>query len=329
MSNLKHFGTIDNSSQRSSYAQFAERDTDELSSGVFLKAPAKINLSLIVSAPRPDGYHDIHTVMATIDLFDEIGVTHAQEKGIHLYCTGLKLPGGASNIVYRAGQRLAQYANISPAINIHLKKNIPLGSGLGGGSSDAAACLIALNKLWNLNLTIEQLANIAAKLGSDVPFFFFTPVALCTGRGENIEPLTYRLERHILLITPAICVPTAQIYRNYSYDRDKTDKQLQEVNDFLDNGDLEGLILQGVNSLTDTSFQQFKELQGLVSKFKKMGIAPLFMSGSGSAFFACADSQKQVLHWEQIVTNSKLAKCRAVRFLQQNGHCPEVHHADF
>jgi 4-diphosphocytidyl-2-C-methyl-D-erythritol kinase len=189
-----------------------------LTPGIALKAWAKINLSLIVLGKREDGYHDLHTVMAAIDLNDDLHFDHADRQGIFLECSGRPVANDRDNLVVQAARLLAESAGIQPRLKIRLHKRIPIGAGLGGGSSDAATCLAGLNLFWNLNLPIAALARLAAVLGSDVAFFLYNSVALCTGRGEIVQPIPQRCRRPILLIIPDFSLSTRLVYSLYSSD---------------------------------------------------------------------------------------------------------------
>ncbi len=152
---------------------------------IALKAPAKINLSLRVLGRRPDGYHDIDSVMQMVGLYDDVEVAPGR-RGLDVVVEGADLPAGPGNLVYEAATALAKAAGVSTGASIRLAKRIPIGAGLGGGSSDAAAVLMALSRLWRLRWTRTRLAELGAGLGSDVPFFFFGPTARVTGRGELV-----------------------------------------------------------------------------------------------------------------------------------------------
>lgn len=154
---------------------------------IALRAPAKINLCLRVLGRRPDGYHDLESVFQMVGLYDEVTI-RPRRLGISVDVKGADLPRGCGNLAYDAAVALAREAGGSRAASIHLAKHIPLGAGLGGGSSDAAAVLIGLNRLWRLRWPRPRLASLGAALGSDVPFFFFGPTAWVTGRGERVAP---------------------------------------------------------------------------------------------------------------------------------------------
>ena len=184
----------------------SKTDFDRPNNSITVHPPAKINLSLVVFDRRSDNFHDLHTVMAAIDLCDDLSIGLSEEKGIRLSCSGLGAPENPENLVYRAAQLLGHYSETTVALDISLHKRIPAGGGLGGASSDGAACLVALNQLWKLGLSIEELARLAEELGSDVPFFLHGPVAMCSGRGEVVTKLPHRINRALLLIIPEISI---------------------------------------------------------------------------------------------------------------------------
>lgn len=295
---------------------------------VALRPPAKINLSLVVFGPRPDGFHDLHTVMATVDLHDDLIVRCKSEVGIDLECTGEACPAGRENLVYRAVELLAEHAGITPALEVRLHKRIPSGAGLGGGSSDAASCLLGLNRLWDLKLSLSELMSLATQLGSDVPFFLQGPVAVCTGRGEVVIPLPHRCSRTLLLIVPKLEASTAQVYRNYRHEEKQSDDYMRRVNYFLRQGDLDGLVIQVINSLDGACMKLFESLRQLRSRIKSMGIAPLQISGSGSSLFASTYSNDQANRWAEQLQALEDVSVRAVRFYNQQEPYLEVHHAD-
>ncbi|MBI4300397.1 MAG: 4-(cytidine 5'-diphospho)-2-C-methyl-D-erythritol kinase [Chloroflexi bacterium] len=167
-------------------------------------APAKVNLTLEVLHRRPDGYHEVRTVLQTIDLSDEITFKEAED--ITLECKDITLQG-EDNLVLRAALLLKQETACRKGARITLRKGIPVAAGLGGGSSDAAATLRALNSLWGLGLPLERLAELAARLGSDVPFFLEGGTALGEGRGERISPLPDMAETWLVLLKPSLEIP--------------------------------------------------------------------------------------------------------------------------
>jgi 4-diphosphocytidyl-2-C-methyl-D-erythritol kinase len=181
----------------------------------FVRAYAKINLTLDVLGRRADGYHSLSTVMQTIDLYDTLYLSVLDEDRVDLICTRPEL-SGAGNLAARAARLLRERYSIKQGILVELHKRIPVAAGLGGGSSDAAAVLLATQRLWHLPISFAELEELAAVLGSDVPFFLFGGLALCEGRGEvvtSLKPGWPQSMRWLLLLKPPIAISTASIFR--------------------------------------------------------------------------------------------------------------------
>ncbi len=177
-------------------------------------APAKINLSLKILRRRADGFHEIETLAAPISLRDEI-VIHKRRSGIAFACDDASVPAGADNLAVRAAVLFFESTKIEPAVSIHLTKKIPHGAGLGGGSSDAASVLLALDELFNTRLSREALVEMAASIGSDVPLFVLQSAALCKGRGERVAPVNLNRKLSLLLLKPGFAVPTSWAYSRW------------------------------------------------------------------------------------------------------------------
>jgi 4-diphosphocytidyl-2-C-methyl-D-erythritol kinase len=175
-----------------------------------LPAPAKLNLFLHITGRRPDGYHLLQTLFQILDVGDDIQFTANQSGVIQLKCSDRSLEG-TDNLIYRAVLALKPLAAASAGVDIFLQKNLPMGGGLGGGSSDAATTLHALNTLWQLNLSVAELAAIGLKLGADVPLFVEGYTAFAEGVGEQLQPLTLA-EKTYLIVTPACHVSTAEVF---------------------------------------------------------------------------------------------------------------------
>ena len=180
-----------------------------------ISAPAKINLSLTIKGKRPDGFHEIETLMVPLTLADMLTLEEAQEPGIAFTCSEPSLPCDDSNLVVRAARRFFETLGRQAAVRIHLEKHVPHGAGLGGGSSDAAATLSGLNGMLGSPLPPETVAALAAELGSDVPFFLARAAAVCRGRGEQVEPVDFPQLLPLLLIKPAFGVPTPWAYKQW------------------------------------------------------------------------------------------------------------------
>ena len=187
-----------------------------MSSALTLRAPAKVNLSLEIVSRRLDGFHDIDTVMTTIDLADEVRLSaHA---GLEVRLVGPRAKGidATDDLAGRAAKVLAEAAGRSPDVSIEVTKRIPSPGGLGGGSSDAGAVLRGLNELWGLNWTVERLRAVAAEVGSDVPFFLECGTARCTGRGEVVDPLRDMKTLRMLVLVPPVDAGHGKTARRYA-----------------------------------------------------------------------------------------------------------------
>lgn len=181
--------------------------------GVWLKSPAKVNLSLRVLGLRSDGYHEIETWMQQVDLFDRIWISPGG-RGIRVTTNSHVIPAGRSNLVYQAAAALREsVSNPSLGARIHLEKTIPAGAGLGGGSGNAATVLWALNRLWGLNLSSVSVFRLAAKIGSDIPFFLGGTAALCQGKGDLVFRRDPIRRGYFLLVKPPYSLPTPEVYR--------------------------------------------------------------------------------------------------------------------
>ena len=242
-------------------------------------APAKINLSLNILNRRDDGFHEIETLIAPISLFDEIKLERRSVKhGVELHCDDPSVPCDDKNLIVRAAKGFFAATKVNPAVSIELKKKIPHGAGLGGGSSDAASTLLALNEMFETNLPRETLAKMAEAIGSDVPFFIFESAALCKGRGELVSPIKLRERLPILVLKPQFGVPTAWAYAQWHGSR-----EIPRVAYSAQQCDGQTLF----NDLERPVFEKFvflAELKMWLLEQSEVGAA--LMSGSGSTVFA-------------------------------------------
>jgi 4-diphosphocytidyl-2-C-methyl-D-erythritol kinase len=242
-------------------------------------APAKINLSLKILGRRNDGFHEIDTLIAPISLYDEIRIDKGRlGKGIEFRCDDPSVPQGGDNLAIRAAKAFFEAAKIDPAVSIELKKKIPHGAGLGGGSSDAASVLLALNKLFDVKLSREALAEMAAPIGSDVPFFIFQSAARCEGRGEIVTPVKLQTQFSILLLKPAFAVSTAWAYSRWQHSREIPGIRY-EAQEFAGQ--------TFANDLERPVFEKFVFLTQLkMWLLSQSEVGAALMSGSGSTMFA-------------------------------------------
>jgi 4-diphosphocytidyl-2-C-methyl-D-erythritol kinase len=242
-------------------------------------APAKINLSLKILSRREDGFHEIETLIAPVSLHDEINIQRKKGgQGIDFHCDDPSVPRGRDNLVVRAAKSFFAAMKMTPAVSIDLKKKIPHGAGLGGGSSDAATTLLALNRLFETNLTREELAKLGSEIGSDVPFFIFESAAICRGRGELVTPMELPEQLSILLLKPDFVVATAWAYSRW-HDSREIPGVAYSAQEFAGQ--------TFVNDLERPVFEKFVFLAQLkMWSLRQPEVGAALMSGSGSTIFA-------------------------------------------
>ena len=262
-------------------------------------APAKVNLVLEVLAKRDDGYHEIRSLVQTINLCDVISFERAS--GISLECTESNLQT-SNNLVVRAAELLKEVSGGEKGVKIGLKKRIPWGVGLGGGSSDAAATLLTLNKLWGLELTTSDLVELAAKLGSDVPFFVYQGTALIEGRGEKVTPLLASAPSWFVLLLPPLPEVPHKTRQLYALLGSQHFTEGQFVSEALEAWSQKKRIAPPLlyNVFDDIAFDAFPGLEGYWKRFEKAGAADIHLAGSGPAIFAPVDGEakaQEVHRW--------------------------------
>ncbi len=251
---------------------------------LLVKAPAKINLSLDVLNKRPDGYHEVEMIMTTIDLADRLELTLEENDEIKIISLNRFVPDDQRNLAYQAARLLKDKFDVKKGVTIKIEKNIPVAAGLAGGSSDAAAVLRGLNKLWNLGLSIDTLAEIGAEIGSDVSFCVYGGTALATGRGEIIKELPAPPICWVVLAKPFIGVSTADIYKRLDVSKIKhpdTKKMIQSIYD----GSYSYMCQNVGNVLEDVTLNLYSEVAQIKEQMKKFGADAVLMSGSGPTVF--------------------------------------------
>ena len=259
---------------------------------ISLKAPAKVNLFLEILGKRDDGYHEIETIMQEIDLADSLQFEETQE-GVTLECNDKNIPANQDNLVCKAANLILEECGIKKGVLINLEKNIPVGAGLGGGSSDAATTLKALNSLWKVGLNNEELMGFAAKLGSDIPFFINGKTALCRGRGELITPVEVRNRMDYIILFPRVHISTETIYKNLKIDLTKKRKDVSFFLDALKYSEVAGISKLLFNRLEEIIFATYPDLLQVKSTLESFGFCGLSISGSGSAFFGLCNDKHQ------------------------------------
>jgi 4-diphosphocytidyl-2-C-methyl-D-erythritol kinase len=259
------------------------------------KSPCKVNLLLNILGKRADGFHELQTVMQPVNCCDELAFENGGSK-IRLSCSDKRLPVDSKNLVHRAAAVFLKTAKISAGVKIHLEKKIPLAAGLGGGSGNAATTLLALNEMFGGPLAAKKLFEIAALLGSDIPFFLQDKPALATGRGEKIQPLENfpaLRGRAFLLIHPGFGISTPWAYQNLARFPSALDGQkgrAEKVISLLQTGDLKNAAGEFYNSLEAPALEKFPILELFQEFLRANGALAALMSGSGSTTFAIAEN---------------------------------------
>src|SRR5436190_12607807 len=262
---------------------------------VHVLAPAKINLFLEILAKRSDGFHEIETLMSPIGLYDLLSVEATESPEIRLDCrlgvgmAGLvgDLPPAKDNLVYKAASLLQERSGCGRGADFQLLKRIPSAAGLGGASSDAAAALVAANIVWQLSWSRERLAELAAELGSDIPFFLGTGSAICRGRGERIEP-AWPFRLHVVVIRPPVGLSTPQVYRECR--PASTPMSSTKLQSGLQRGNWNEIRSSLVNRLEEPAARLTPWIGRLRKEFAAAGCIAQQMSGSGSSYFGICEN---------------------------------------
>lgn len=284
---------------------------------VLEKAPAKINLSLDVINKRADGFHNVRMVMTTIDLSDRVECRSIDDDKIIVRTSAPFVPEDDRNFAYQAAQIIKERYDVRSGVEILIKKRIPVAAGLAGGSSDAAATIRALNRLWKLGLSYEEMMEIAAMVGSDVAFCIKGGTALATGRGEKITPLPSPPPCWVVLVKPAVSVSTAQAYQSLNVETafhpnvDAMIKAIERRN-FHQICELLG------NTLEDVTMKKVPEISLIKSHMKRIGAEGVLMSGSGPTVFGLTQYESRM----QRLLNSLKGFCSQVYAVRL---CHECH----
>jgi len=252
-------------------------------------SPAKINLFLHVCGKRPDGYHELFSLMCRITLFDELSLQIGRGKAIEIHCSHPNVPVDDTNLAHRAVCLFQSKLGSTQGVNIHLNKNIPVAAGLGGGSSNAASILLALNTYYDSPFSMDELMKLGLALGADVPFFIFQKPAIASGIGEKLDAFEGALPYHILLLYPGFNVSTAETYQNLNFgltnDQKKPTSNHLKLNRFNPAHHL-------TNDLERVTAQKYPEIGLAKEKLLNLGAIGALMSGSGPTVFGLFDNAK-------------------------------------
>lgn len=271
------------------------------------RAPAKINLGLDVLGRRSDGYHDLEMVMLSIDLCDYVTVEEIDGSEIIVESDCPKMPRNGRNDVYKAAQLVKDIYGIEKGVSIHLTKKIPICAGMGGGSSDAAATIRALNQLWQLQMTKQEMIAIGMKVGSDVPYCIEAGCAQVSGKGDVISPLKGSLSSWVVLVKPEFGISTRTVFPEVDVDKiSRVD--ISEIIKAIEKDDYQHLIKTMGNSLEDVSIARKPFIQKIKDKMLSAGADVALMTGSGPTVFALCKTEKQANR----VVNSLKGFCKEV-----------------
>jgi 4-diphosphocytidyl-2-C-methyl-D-erythritol kinase len=256
---------------------------------VRLKSYAKVNLGLEVLAVRTDGFHELRTLFQSVNLADDLEVEVGPPGGVKVACAHPLVPRDGTNLARRAAEELLRYAGRTEGVRIAIEKRIPVGGGLGGGSGNAAAVLLALDRLLGLRLGLAGLLPLARRLGADVPFFLYGGTALGLGRGDEIYPLRRQIDAHVVLVFPGEAVSTAAVFRRV--DSRLTPRENGTTIFRFVSSDLEGLPAYGIltNELEEAALEEAPVLRDQVKAIRGLlvreGAELAVLSGSGSTYF--------------------------------------------
>lgn len=261
---------------------------------IWEKAPAKINLTLDVLGKREDGYHEVEMIMTTLDLADRLSFKRIEQNEIKLEINSGFVPNDERNLVYKAALLMKTVYEINEGVHIYLEKNIPVAAGLAGGSSDAAATLRGLNRLWNLNLTEAELLKLGERIGSDVPFCIIGGTAIATGRGERVRKIESLPPGWVVLAKLPISVSTAEIYNALRLENIKEHPNSETMLIAIENKDFRAISNNLFNVLEDVTFSLYPQVKHLKEQIKAFGGDGVLMSGSGPTVYALVNKESKL-----------------------------------
>lgn len=254
-----------------------------------IKAYAKINISLdIVGKRENDGYHLLRMIMQNIDLYDEIDI-NKQESGITLSCNKNYVPTDSKNLAYKAALLFKEKYDIKDGVNINIIKNIPVSAGLAGGSTDGAAVLVAMNKLFNINASEKELMELGVSLGADIPYCIKGGTALCEGIGEEVTSLKPFKDKIIVLVKPGFGVSTKEVYKSFNIEKARIHPRTEGLIAAMEDDNLEYVANNMKNLLENVTLRKHKVLIKIKEDMLRLGAVGSMMSGSGPSVFAFFD----------------------------------------
>ena len=275
-----------------------------------LQAFAKINLGLDVLGKREDGYHEVRMIMQTIRMYDQLDMRKSVEPGIHLTTNKKYIPVDENNLVWRAAKLMMDTCGIMEGVSIHLHKVIPVAAGMAGGSSDAAATLVGMNRLFHCGLSKEKLMELGVQIGADVPYCVLRGTALAEGIGEKLTVLPPMPDCWILIGKPGISVSTKYVYTTLDLNTDTVHPDIDGMKKALEDGNLYGITERMGNVLQDVTIPAYPEVERIKEQMKALGAVNAMMSGSGPTVFGIFDNEEKAQ--------------KACQKLRESGSCKQV-----
>lgn len=256
-----------------------------------IKGMAKVNLGLDVLRRRENGYHDVKMVMQSVNLYDVLTFEKEENEGIRIRCNIGELPLDDGNLIYKAARLFFEETKLEGNVSIYLEKNIPIAAGMAGGSTDAAATLLALNELYETGLTKEVLAEIGVKIGADVPYCIYGGTYLSEGIGEILSPIQNELDCYVVIAKPEFGVSTKYVYDNLHVDTIQTHPDIDGMIHYIQAGDLKGMASKMENILETVTIKKYPQIEEMKQCLIKHGALNALMSGSGPTVFGIFENK--------------------------------------
>lgn len=267
---------------------------------LWINAPAKINLGLDVIRRRDDGYHEVKMIMQSIRLFDRLTLKKTRKPGIRLTSNLRFLPVNEDNLVYKSAKLLMDEFDITDGVDIYLDKRIPVAAGMAGGSTDAASCLLAMNRLFRLKLSQQELMNRGVTLGADIPYCIMKGTALSEGIGEILSPLPKAPDCYVLIAKPGFHVSTRFVYTNLKLDESTCHPDIDRMIDCIEENDLYELCNNMGNILESVTIPEHPEIAQIKQTMLEHGAIGSLMSGSGPTVFGLFDSEDKAMAAKEV-----------------------------
>lgn len=276
---------------------------------IYKKAYAKVNLALDVLRRRPDGYHDVKMIMQNLDIYDELEFQYEPSGDVEITMETNKpeIPTDERNLICKAIKMMLEEYNLSGKIHVKLVKNIPVEAGMAGGSTDCAATFHAVNELFDLGLTTEELMKLGVKIGADVPYCIMAKTALSEGIGEILTPVKSLTDCYVLVVKPPVNVSTKMVYTNLKANELEKHPDVDGMIEALSSQDLKGVASRMENVLETVTTVLYPEIEVIKSEMKNMGALNAIMSGSGPTVFGIFDSKEKADKAAMSIEEKKLS----------------------